>query len=138
MTGELFINEKDAWITWGINMGDKFLENLLTPAPLKPFIENKSRSEHGKQVLISKAKVDERDVSLVIILEGETQSEYLSRYKSFLEELYKGRVNIRVPVLGETYKLTYQSSPTKMGNRGLKCGKFSLKFNEPNPMDRIV
>ena len=83
MTGELFINEKDAWITWGINMGDGFLENLLTPVPLKPFVENKSRNEHGKQILRGNPKVDERDISLVIILEGETQSEYLTRYKSF-------------------------------------------------------
>ena len=28
MTGELYINEKDAWTTWGVNMGEGFLDAI--------------------------------------------------------------------------------------------------------------
>lgn len=45
---ELFINGKDAYTTWGISMDDTALSALMTPAPNKEFIENKSRMEHGK------------------------------------------------------------------------------------------
>ena len=30
MTGDLFINGKDAWSTWGVRMGDGFLCLLYT------------------------------------------------------------------------------------------------------------
>lgn len=40
---ELFINGKDAYTTWGISMDDTALSALMTPAPNKEFIENKSR-----------------------------------------------------------------------------------------------
>ena len=138
MTGDLFINGKDAWVTWGVNMGEDFLEALLTPSPMKAYIENKSRLENGKQVDTTNAKVDERDVQVTITLEGSTQTEYLSRYESFVTELYKGPILMKVPTLRKIYKLTYDSSPTKMGNYGLCFGKFTLKFNEPNPTDRNI
>ena len=28
MTGDLFINGKDAWSTWGVRMGDSFLDAI--------------------------------------------------------------------------------------------------------------
>jgi len=136
MRGDLFINGKDAWDTWGVNMGEDFLEALLTPSPMKAYVENKSRLENGKQVDTTNARVDERDIQVTITLEGSTQAEYLLRYESFVTELYKGPILMKVPVLRKIYKLTYDSSPTKMGNYGLCFGKFTLKFNEPNPTDR--
>lgn len=136
MTGDLFINSKDAYETWGVNMGDDFLESLLTPSPMKAYIENKSRLENGKQVDTTNAKVDERDVQVVITLEGSSQADYLSKYESFVTELYKGLILMKVPALKKVYRLTYDSSPIKMGNYGLSFGKFTLKFNEPNPANR--
>ena len=52
MIGELFINGKDAYTTWGISMDDTSLSALMTPAPNKDLVENKSRLEHGKRVMI--------------------------------------------------------------------------------------
>ena len=146
MTGDLIINGKDAWITWGVNMSDSFLETLCTPPPIKPLIENKSSSQSGKQVYFNKDEIgeitpclwDERDVNLTITLEGNNQSQYLQRYESFLIELQKGLIKMSVTVLSKTYHLTYLNSSKKLWSRDRTIGKFTLKFNEPNPANRIA
>ena len=46
---DLLINGRDAYKTWGVRMGDKFLDVLGASLPMKEFIENKSRLEHGKR-----------------------------------------------------------------------------------------
>ena len=51
MKGELLINGKDAWTTWGVCMGEGFLDSIDAPAPMKDYIENESRLEHGKRVI---------------------------------------------------------------------------------------
>lgn len=51
MVGELFINNEDARKTYGIIFGEDSLTALMTPPPVKPYIENKSALVHGKQVL---------------------------------------------------------------------------------------
>ena len=38
MTGELFINEKDAWTTWGVNMGEDFIDAIDAILPMKEYI----------------------------------------------------------------------------------------------------
>lgn len=136
MKGELYINEKDAWVHWGVNMGDGFLEALLTPSPMKEYIENKSRLTDGKQMLYRNPRVDERDVQLTVTLEGDTQQQYLERYENFMRDISQGEIRLRLPVLGRTFKLYYKNAPTKMGNYGLKFGKFDLGFCEPDPTDR--
>lgn len=51
MRGECYINNKDAHDEWGLIFGETSLTALLTPAPVKGYIENKSALIHGKQVL---------------------------------------------------------------------------------------
>lgn len=138
MKGDLIINDKDAWETWGVNMSDSFLETIATPPPTKPVIENKSSREHGKQVLTEGMLLDERDINLTISVEGDTQSQYLQRYENFLSELQKGVTIIKIPVLKKGYKVTYGNSSKLLLNIGITFGKFTVKFNEPNPNDRII
>ena len=38
---DLLINGKDAYITWGVRMGEGVLDVLGAPSPMKEFIENK-------------------------------------------------------------------------------------------------
>ena len=64
MTGELYINGKDAWVTWGVNMGDGFLDALDAPLQMKDYIEDESRLEHGKRMITANAKVDSREITL--------------------------------------------------------------------------
>lgn len=130
-----FINGKDIWKTWGARLEKGAYEALLTPADLKPHIENTSRQIDGTQVLVSNIKVKERDVSFVITIRGKSEEEYLARYKSFVDELQKGWIKLKIPRLHTEYNLIYETC-SKFGNHGLKLGKFSLKFREPNPKNR--
>jgi hypothetical protein len=138
MTGDLFINGKDAWSTWGIRMGDSFLDSIDGFNEMKDYIENESRLEHGKRVITDNAKVDSREITLQFTIEGSSESDYRSKKKAFQTELEKGAVNIKVPVLGnEVYKLIYLGKSVSYGLSLDRCfGKISSKFEEPNPMDR--
>ena len=136
MTGELFINEKDAWTTWGLSMGKGFLENLLTPPPLKDFIENKSRLKAGKEVIYNSPVWDERNLNLTIRIEGNTQEEYLQRYAEFFNELQTGKLAVKVPVLKSTFNLTYSGASKLNLNIERTFSEFTLKFNEPDPSNR--
>lgn len=51
MTGDLFINGKDAWSTWGVRMGDSFLDAIDGFNQMKDYIEDESRLEHGKRII---------------------------------------------------------------------------------------
>lgn len=135
---DLLINNKDAYITWGVRMGDGFLDALSAAAPMKEFIENKSRLEHGKRVIINNPKVDEREMTLSFTIEGSSQADYQAKKKAFFDELYKGAVDIQVPDNGsEVYHLVYPGkSVTYAQSLDRTFGKISAKFCEPNPVNR--
>ena len=76
---DLLINGRDAYKTWGVRMGDKFLDVLGASLPMKEFIENKSRLEHGKRVIINNPKIDEREITLSFTRSEEHTSELQSR-----------------------------------------------------------
>lgn len=138
MNGDLLINGKDAWTTWGVRMGDDFLNVIDGFNEMKDYIENESRLEHGKRVITDNAKVDSREITLQFTIEGSSESDYRTKKKAFQAELEKGAVNIKVPVLGsEVYKLIYMGKSISYGLSPDRCfGKISSKFEEPNPMDR--
>ena len=136
MVVELFINGKDAYTEWGISMDASSLSALMTPAPNKELIENKSRLEHGKRVITSNPKKDERDLTLTINLTARNEVQFFDRYASFCEELETGVLNISTCYQpGIVYKTIYLScSQFTQFVRGI--ANFSLKLNEPNPKDR--
>ena len=51
---ELLINDENAYTTWGVRMGEGVLDAIGASAPMKDFIENKSRLEHGKRVIMAR------------------------------------------------------------------------------------
>lgn len=138
MTGDLLINGKDAFSTWGVCMGDGFLDAIDGFNEMKDYIENESRLEHGKRVITDNAKVDSREITLQFTIEGSSESDYRSKKKAFQTELEKGAVNIKIPALGsEVYKLVYLGKSISYGLSLDRCfGKVSSRFEEPNPMDR--
>lgn len=135
---ELIINDKDALQTWGVRMGDNFLDSIGASAPMKEFIENKSRLEHGKRVITANSKLDEREITLSFTIEGNSQSDYQTKKKSFFEELYKGTVDIQIPAnSNDVYHLIYLGkSITYAQSSDRTFGKCSMKFCEPNPANR--
>lgn len=138
MTEDLFINGKDAFITWGVRMGDGFLDTIDGFNQMKDYIENESRLEHGKRVITDNAKVASREITLQFTIEGNSESDYRIKKKAFQTELEKGVVNIKIPTLGsDIYKLIYLGKSLSYGLSPDRCfGKVSSKFCEPNPMDR--
>ena len=76
---DLIINGKDAFLEWGVRMGDKFLDVLGAPVPMKEFIENSSRLEHGKRISVANTKLDSREITLVFTIEGESESDFLDK-----------------------------------------------------------
>lgn len=138
MTGELYINGKDAWTTWGVNMGEGFIDALDAPLPMKDYIEDESRLEHGKRVITDNARVDSRDITLGFTITGTSESDYRTKKSAFQTELQKGSFTVRIPALGtQVYKMLYTGKSISYGlslNRSF--GHFTMKATEPNPMDR--
>lgn len=139
MKGELYINGKDAWTEWGVNMGDGFLDAIDSFAPMKEYIENDSRTEHGKRVLVVAPRVAARDLTLRFTVMGKNEEEFRSRRKAFEEELRKGEVDVSVPALGDDiFHLIYTGKNVSYAmNRTRTFCTISSKFEEPNPLDRI-
>lgn len=138
MTGELFINNKDAWTTWGVNMDDGFLDALDAPLQMKDYIENESRLEHGKRMITSSPKVASRDITLGFTITGTNETDYRTKKKAFETELQKGAFTLNVPKLGtDVFNLVYTGKSVSYGLSLNRCfGHFSMKVTEPNPMDR--
>ncbi len=137
MKGDLIINGKDAFDTWGVNMGDGFLNNLLTPSPVKDYIENKSRLEDGKRVILNNKKDDERDFNLIFTIRGSSQSDYILKFKAFMSEMSSGLVSINVPIIGnEVYYVYYKNSISFAFSIDHTFSKIAMKVCEPNPADR--
>lgn len=136
--GEFYINNKDAYTTWGISMDTSSLSSLMTPPPMKEFIENKSRLEHGKRVIKSNPKIDERNITLTFNFTAKNEEQFFLRYNSFCEELAIGVLHIKSKYQPDVvYKTIYLScNQFTQFMRGI--AKFSLRLVEPNPADRSI
>ena len=108
MKGDLYINGKDAWLTWGVNMGEDFLDVIDGFATMKEYIENDSRLEDGKRIVKVTPKIASRDITLHFTIKGDSQQDYRNKRTAFEEELRTGFIDVNVPVLGsQVYHLIY-------------------------------
>lgn len=136
MTGQLFINGKDAYTTWGITLASEAITALLTPAAQKDYIQNMSRLENGTRYIPAPLKVAERTVDVPINLTASTPTEFIARYKSFCEELAGGQINLQTDLLpGTTFRFIYKQC-TQFTQLVRGIAKFSLSLIEPDPTDR--
>lgn len=135
---DLLINGKDALSEWGVRMGNGFIDALDTPLTMKEYIENESRLEHGKRVVLGEPKFSARTITLPFTIEGESSSDYQAKKKAFEAELYKGFVEVQIPAnTSDVFKLIYKGNCTSYGqNKARTFGKFSAKFEEADPSDR--
>lgn len=139
MTGDLIINGKDAWTEWGVNMGEGFIDAIDAFAPMKDYIENDSRLEHGKRVLISNPRVASRELTLHFTIKGNNEADYRAKRRAFEAELQKVKIDVKVPVLGEeVYHLIYLGKSVSYAlSRSRVFSTMSSKFEEPNPTNRV-
>lgn len=138
MKGELIINNVDAYEAWGVSMGKGFLDAIDSFVPMKDYVTNKSRLMHGEMVLLGTPKVDSREVTLSFTISGTSENDYRIKRNMFELELQKGLIAINVPSLGyEVYKLIYLGkSPSYNMNLARTFSEVSIRFKEPNPIDR--
>lgn len=129
----------DVYEEWGISLDSTALSSLMTPAPLKEMIENNVATEHGKRVVRTDRKTDERTISLGINMTAPTKIAFLTRYANFCAYvLLQGRIDIATRYQpGVVYRLDYISCQS-FGEYQREMAKFSLRVVEPNPNDRSV
>lgn len=83
LKGQLYINGKDAYLTWGIFLDETALSALMTPAPNKEFISNKYRSKDGKSVIKHNPRLDEREITLPFNMTAKDSDTFLMNYARF-------------------------------------------------------
>ena len=129
---------------WGIIFSSEALTALMTPAGKKEYIKNESPIMDGEEILsVDKytPKTAARDVQLMIGMKARSLGQFLINYRSFVNELEKGKLDLTVRVwegsewFEETYHLNYISCPQYSEFNG-RLAKFVLKLREPNPKDR--
>lgn len=137
MIGDVRINNIDAFERYGINLEDGALSTLMTPAPMKEFVESKSRVCHGKSVSTTNAKYDSREITLPFHLIAKSKTEFFQKYSLFCTEvLANGSFELRTKYQpGVVYRLVYLSC-TQFRQFMREMAVYSLKVEEPNPTDR--
>lgn len=137
LKGQLYINGKDAYLTWGIFMDDTALSALMTPAPNKEFISNKYRSKDGKRVIRHNPRLDEREITLAFNMTAKDSGTFLVNYGKFCSEvLAKGELVIRTSFQSSVWYRCIYLSCTQFSQFVQEMAKFSLKLSEPDPSDR--
>lgn len=137
LNGQLYINGKDAYLTWGIFLDETALSALMTPAPNKEFISNKYRSKDGKSVIKHNPRLDEREITLPFNMTAKDTDTFMTNYARFCEEvLAKGELVICTRFQPNVWYRCIYLSCTQFSQCIREMAKFSLKLNEPDPSDR--
>lgn len=135
--GETYINDVDLYTAYNARLiGDSF-SNLLLDPDNKEYTSNDLKSQPGKQVFRNNIQPKDRDVELIFLIECDVMNDFLIKRKNLMSVIKSGLVKISVPVLKESYFLDYVTSvsidPFGAGSKA----KITVRFNEPNPQDRI-
>lgn len=137
LKGQLYINGKDAYLTWGIFLDETALSALMTPAANKEFISNKYRSKDGKSVIKHNPRLDEREITLPFNMTAKDTDTFMTNYARFCEEvLAKGELVIHTRFQPNVWYRCIYLSCTQFSQCIREMAKFSLKLNEPDPSDR--
>jgi len=147
MTDGLQFYINSAWVnasTYGVMMGDGFLDALLAPVPVKPYISNKSRLMDGKRIIIPAGSMrkDERSLTLNFTISGTSTSDFRTKRTNFYNLLYGGLV-----IMGfagndapttDKFRLYYEpgNSVTYGGDLSHSFCKIAVRFIEADPTDR--
>lgn len=136
--GDLKINGYDAYDYWGISLTTSSISALMTPAPQKEFVSNKSRNTAGKRSVQENPQPDERQITLMLQLTAPNEGEFFRRYALFCEQLATGVLNIETKYQpGTIYKTEYVNC-TQFTQFVRQMASFSLRLTEPDPTDRAA
>lgn len=131
----------DAWQTWGINIEDGAVTNLMTPPGLKELVKNSSRLEHGKRYVIPSTglavpKYEERSIDIPLHLISRNTDDYFRKYKLFCDMvLVRGQFALWSKYIPHSiFRLVYQSC-SNFNQAWRQMSLLTLKCNEPDPTD---
>lgn len=136
--GETYINDTDAFMAWGIFFDSSSLSALLTPAPLKSYVESQSAGFNGVRAVRGSdalPKVDKRSLQLTFSLQAAGMADFMNKYAAFCDVLYAGYFNLRTRYFSYEFKLRYVSCSQFTEYNG-RLARFVLKCEEINPTDR--
>lgn len=137
LKGQLLINGKDAYLTWGIFMEGTALSTLMTPAPCKEFISNSYRSKDGKRVIKHNPRLDEREITVAFNMSAKDEDTFLANYAKFCEDvLATGEIILHTSFQPDVWYRCVYLSCTQFSQFNRELASFSLKLNEPDPSDR--
>lgn len=137
MVGQVFINGKDAFKTWGVTFQRSSLSNFIQRGNQKDVTENKSRSIDGKLVSIKNPRQDSRTFTADISINAVSITDLLTKQDAFFSELAGGVVYLNIPFLAMTFKLVYKKNQMRISDHTDTFASFKITFEEPNPNDRI-
>ena len=137
MKEQLYINNILA-SSYGIRMGDGFLDKLLSPCELKEFVTNESRLENGTRYITSPAKIKARSLSLSFNIHGDSEAEYKNNKAWLFNIFYSGRLELSVRnESNDIFRLVYTGKSVTYGEDMTHLnGKVTAGFDEPDPTDR--
>lgn len=117
----------------GVTLLEGSYASLLKPAEMKEWVSNDDPRKDGIEYIEPATPVVKpRSVDLYFMVQGGTREEFLSRYKNFIGLLQSSIAHVRIPDLGTTYHLKYESC-TSFDHFNLKMCKVAVKFTEPQP-----
>lgn len=118
---------------YGVMMLAGSYNSLLTPPQLKEWVTNIPIDADGTEYIEPETSyVQERSVSLIFGIKGETRADFLDKYQQFIDVLQSGIIDLYVPDLGRYYYLKYEGCTT-FDHYNLTACKIAVKFTEPNP-----
>lgn len=141
----LYINEQDVYTTFGAFLcedrpGDNTNYSvLMKPAAMKPYVAVNFRELDGEKLPgVLMPRFEPRDITLQFAIIAGSKTEFLAKYNAFVSMLKSGWISMRLPELGKTFRMYYDScteytqlTPFEGGD---VAGKFKIKFREPNPI----
>lgn len=135
----LLINGSDAYATYGVRMGDGFLDALGAPPENKEYIENESRLENGSRILCINPYKSKRTLTLTFQLFGTSHTDYLTKKEAFLNVLAAGTLTLQVPDDSEAvYHLLFNKCTSYAQNVPRTSCKIAAQFTEPDPTNRTA
>ncbi len=148
LDGLLTINGIDIWNEFGAFLteekagGRENLTAIMTPSKVKSHTGVNIREHDGTKYSDKlEVKNEEREVTLHFAIFAPTVSEWLSRYRAFINFLKQGAdgwLEFSFPTLDMTMRMFYQSSAaykplTYLWKEGVQASRFKVTFKEPEP-----
>lgn len=139
LAGESDAQYVDIFTTYGVSFLKGSYLTLLSKSSSKGYVSNNSRLSHGVQMLASPAyaKYASKKVSVTIIMEASSMSQFVTRLENFTDKVSQGLFYLKVPSRHRVFKLVYSDIKPKQEFQG-NYATFTLEMTEPNVNDRIT